>query len=81
MADPISLALGAGGALLGSLFGGGKKKEAAPMAAPAPPPAAPPIQNPTGSAKSNKPAMTPSFIGAAAAPEQRSFGQKTLIGQ
>lgn len=82
--DPISLlgiGLGVAGGFGASKLAGGSKGPAPAAPAAAPPPSAPPIQNPTGSANSGKMNKTPSFIGAAAAPDQKSFGQKTLIGQ
>ena len=81
--DPISaLAIGTAVGGLGAGFLGGKSKSAPPpTATPAPPPAAAPPQSPVGSPGGNKANKTPSFIGAAAAPDNRSFGQKTLIGQ
>lgn len=48
----------------------------APMSAPASP-----LQTPMGGAGGVKPAMSPSFAGAAAAPTQQQLGGKTLLGQ
>lgn len=79
--DPITLgtlAVGALGSFAASSMA--SKGSSAPAPAAAPPPMAPPPQNPVGSATS-KQQKTPSFIGTAAVPDQKSFGQKTLIGQ
>lgn len=92
--DPITLGAialgtlvgGAGTAIATGAFGGGGGGEstpppAQPQAAPAPTrPAAAPASNPVGSATANQ-NRTPTFVGANAAPENRSFGSRTLLGQ
>jgi hypothetical protein len=76
-----------------SLFGGGGGQQTNPLlaplmilatqaSAPASAPLATPLQTPMGGAGGSiKPAMSPSFAGAAAAPTQQQIGGKTLLGQ
>lgn len=78
--DPLTISLlGLGlGAIGGatSLFSGGAPE------APAIPPAAPPVQPPVGDQNTNKSAQAPSFLAAAATPNQnQSSGAKSLLGQ
>lgn len=84
MVDPISLlAIGTG---IAGLAGAGAtavtalNKPKAP-AAPSAPPTPAPIQQPVGSATSQAPTGTPSFLAAAAAPQQQNTAGKTLLGQ
>lgn len=90
MADPITIALAgiaaAGGFAASKAVGASAESatnspaSAAPEAvAPAPQAAAPAPRKPMSSGVGR--GTQPSFIGASAAPEQRSFGQKTLVGQ
>jgi len=75
MSDPFSALIGMAGGTLMSLFGGGKDKPEAP------PPMAAPESAPTGTPNSNKPKNAQSFVSAAAAPQQQTRGQATLLGQ
>jgi len=86
MVDPISLtglALATGAGFLGSkALDSSSSSSPAPQAAPAPtptpPPATPaPAQQP--GVKAVPPGQQPTFLGAAAVPQQS--GQKTLLGQ
>lgn len=76
--DPVTLGVG----LLTALGGGLASKLAGGNSAPAPLPSTPPpAQSPTGSASTNKPLSAPSFLSAAAAPQQgNTSGAKTLLG-
>ncbi len=81
MVDPITLtglALAGGAGFLGSqaLSSSAPAPQSAPAPAPAPPPAAP-AQQP--GAKAAPQGQQPTFLGAAAVPQQS--GQKTLLGQ
>ena len=77
MADPITMGLTAVGGLLSSLIGSGN----APPTPAAPPPPPAPIQSPTGTPSTNKPAGGSSFLSQAAAPPQNQTGGHTLLGQ
>lgn len=76
-------ATGAGAAMLGSSLaggGGGGTPTQAPAAAPtAPPPTQDPIGTRSGSGQRSP--TSPSFVGAAAVPQQQGYGGKTLLGQ
>jgi hypothetical protein len=79
MADPLTIGLiSAGAGLFGSLMAGGQAQ--APTVNAPPPPAAP-ARSPEGSPSTNKPAQAPSFLAAAAAPQQQNTASHTLLGQ
>lgn len=81
MVDPITLtglALAGGAGFLGSQALSSSAPQASPPPAPTPPPAAPaPAQQP--GVKAAPRGQQPTFLGAAAVPEQS--GTKTLLGQ
>lgn len=82
--DPVSLLVGAGGAIASALFGGGGGN--APQAAPAapdapPPPQAAPQSSPSGTGRSAPRPQAQTFIGSAATPQDSQSGQHTLLGQ
>lgn len=80
--DPLTL--GAIGTAIGTLAGGGAALASAfgpkPKAPTAPPPS-PPVQSPIGTQTSNIPANNPSFLAAAAAPQNDQAARKSLLGQ
>lgn len=63
------------------IFGfGGQQQQPTVINAPAPP-AAPPVQQPVGTPSTNKSGNAPSFMSAAATPQQQNTSNKTLLGQ
>lgn len=84
--SPLALVgLGAGlSSVAGNLMQPQQKAQAQAPAPQAPAPgakAAPPASAPQGSASSLKPAGGPSFLSAAAAPQQSNTANKSLLGQ
>lgn len=80
--SPIVHAIGGFFTDVGHLIGGGGQAAAPTPTAPAAPTAtAPPVQSPVGTASTYKTGTGPSFLAAAAAPQQSQLGQKTLLGQ
>lgn len=79
MVDPVTLLAIGGLASAGAGIAGNLLAPKPPN--PTVPNAPPPVSQPQGSTTSNKPAGTPSFLAAAAAPQSQNVASKSLLGQ